>query len=144
MIKHWEKVLKSQTSLNICPWKILYKEDQKNTENIFTVQWKERSTMNSFWMRNLYFFTLCFSILMIFKHFLIHLVPKKKLWPYQGQQETCCCLSRVRILPLLKRYLKKHWAQLPTYMEKVSWKHSKAYHTISFSFSPEGSFLISE
>lgn len=27
-------------------------------------------------------------------------------------------------------------------MEKVSWKHSKAYHTISFSFSPEGRFLI--
>lgn len=29
-------------------------------------------------------------------------------------------------------------------MEKVSWKHSKAYHTISFSLSPEGRFLISE
>lgn len=27
-------------------------------------------------------------------------------------------------------------------MEKVSWKRSKAYHTISFSFSPEGRFLI--
>lgn len=29
-------------------------------------------------------------------------------------------------------------------MEKVSWKHSKAYHTISFLFSPEGRFLILE
>lgn len=29
-------------------------------------------------------------------------------------------------------------------MEKVCWKHSKAYHTISFSLSPEGRFLISE
>lgn len=29
-------------------------------------------------------------------------------------------------------------------MERVSWKHSKAYHIISFLFSPEGRFLILE
>lgn len=39
---------------------------------------------------------------------------------------------------------KRHWALLPTPMEIFSWKHSKAYHTISFPFSPVGRFLILE
>lgn len=102
MMKQRKKVLKSQVSLNNThPWKMpLYRGSEKH-QKYFYSPLKGVKHYEQLLNEKSLFFTLHFSILMILKHFLIHLKPKTKLQPYQGQQETCCCLSRVRILSLL-------------------------------------------